>query len=131
MRIIKLDDMTTTTSTTSTTSTINFNIENLAGSTMLRKYLLGYFLEGKTATFNVYYSINGCEIPFLIEIREDYISVTELLLGDRNLMKININNQNKINYEEEDQLAGEYNHLIGLFIEQYLNHLAGVGLFDC
>ena len=93
MRIIKLDNMTTT---TSTTSTINFNIENLAGSTMLRKYLLGYFLEGKTATFNVYYSINGCEIPFLIEIKGDYISVTELLLGDENLMKININNQNKI-----------------------------------
>ena len=127
MRIIKLDNMTTT---TSTTSTINFNIENLAGSTMLRKYLLGYFLEGKTATFNVYYSINGCEIPFLIEIGEDYISVIELLLGDRNLMKININNQNKINYEEEDQLVREYNHVIGLFIEQYLNHLADEGFFD-
>ena len=128
MRIIKLDNMTTT---TSTTSTINFNIENLAGSTMLRKYLLGYFLEGKTATFNVYYSINGCEIPFLIEIREDYISLTELLLEDRNLMKININNQNKINCEEEDQLVGEYNHVIGLFIEQYLNILADEGVFDC
>ena len=128
MRIIKLDNMT---ATSSTTSTINFNIENLAGSTMLRKYLLGYFLEGKTATFNVYYNINGCEIPFLIEIGEDYISLTELLLDDRNLMKININNQNKINYEEEDQLVGEYNHVISLFIEQYLNQLADVGLFDC
>ena len=128
MRIIKLDNMT---ATASTTSTINFNIENLAGSTMLRKYLLGYFLEGKTATFNVYYNINGCEIPFLIEIGEDYISLTELLLDDRNLMKININNQNKINYEEEDQLVGEYNHVISLFIEQYLNQLANVGLFDC
>ena len=128
MRIIKLDNMT---ATASTTSTINFNIENLAGSTMLRKYLLGYFLEGKTATFNVYYNINGCEIPFLIEIGEDYISLTELLLDDRNLMKININNQNKINYEEEDQLVGEYNHVISLFIEQYLNQLADVGLFDC
>lgn len=121
------------TTTTSTTSTINFNIENLAGSTMLRNCLLGYFLEGKTATFNVYYCINDYEIPFLIEIREDYISVTELLpgIGDMDSMRININNQNKINYEGEDQLVREYNHLIGLIIEQYLNHLAEEGLFDC
>lgn len=128
MRIIKLDNMTTT---TSTTSTINFNIENLAGSTMLRKSLLGYFLEGKTAAFNVYYNINGCEIPFLIEIGEDYISLTELLLDDRNLMKININNQYQINSEEEDQLVREYNHVIGLCIEQYLNQLTDMGIFDC
>ena len=127
MRIIKLDNMTTT---TSTTSTINFNIKNLEGSTMLRKYLLGYFLEGKTATFNVYYSINGCEIPFLIEIGENYISVTEMLFYE-NILRINIINREKINCEEEDQLVGEYNHVIGLFIEQYLNQLADMGLFDC
>lgn len=117
--------------TTTSTSTINFDIKNLAGSTMLRKCLLEYFLEGKTATLNVYYGINDLEIPFLIEIGEDYLSVTELLLSDENLMRININNQNKINYEEEDQLVREYNHLIGLSIENYLNYLADEGVFDC
>ena len=117
--------------TTTSTSTINFNIENLAGSTMLRNCLLGYFLEGKTTSFNVYYGINGCEIPFLIEIGEDYISVSELLLNDIDPMRIDINNQKKINYEEEDQLLREYNHLIGLIIEQYLNILADEGVFDC
>ena len=115
---------------TTTTSTINFNIENLAGSTMLRRSLLDYINYGNTSSFNVYYNFNNSEIPFLIEIGEDYISVTELLLGDGNLMKININNQNKINYEEEDQLVREYNHVIGLLIEQYLNRLADEGVFD-
>ena len=119
------------TTTSTNNSAINFDIKNLAGSTMLRKCLLEYFFEGKTVTLNVYYGINDSEIPFLIEIGEDYLSVTELLLSDENLMRININNQKKINYEEEDQLVREYNHLIGLSIEHYLNYLADEGLFDC
>ena len=72
---------------TSTTSAINFNLYDLAGLSMLTKCLEEYFMEGKTSTFNTYYSIGDYEIPFLIKIRKSYISVTEMWDGE-NIMRM-------------------------------------------
>ena len=118
--------MKTTTSTndsvTSLNSTFNFNLENLAGSTMLRRSLLDYIIYGNTSTFNVYYNFNNSEIPFLIEIGEDYISVTEMIYYE-NILRINIINREKINYEEEEQKMIDFRNVIGISIERYLTHL--------
>ena len=112
--------MATTTSTNN--STINFNLENLAGSTMLRRSLLDYINYGNTSTFNVYYNFNNIELPFLIEIGEDYISVTEMLYYE-NILRINIINREKINCEEEEQKMIDFRNMIGISIERYLTHL--------
>lgn len=120
MRILKLDIMTTTTSTNN--SVINFNLENLAGSTMLRKSLLDYIIYGNTSTFNVYYNFNNIELPFLIKIGEDYISVTEMLYYE-NILRINIINREKINCEEEEQKMIDFRNMIGISIERYLTRL--------
>ena len=112
--------MATTTSTNN--STINFNLENLAGSTMLRKSLLDYIIYGNTSTFNVYYNFNNIELPFLIEIGEDYISVTEMLYYE-NILRINIINREKINCEEEEQKMVDFRNMIGISIERYLTSL--------
>ena len=112
--------MATTTSTNN--SAINFNLENLAGSTMLRKSLLDYIIYGNTSTFNVYYNFNNIELPFLIEIGEDYISVTEMLYYE-NILRINIINREKINCEEEEQKMIDFRNMIGISIERYLTHL--------
>ena len=112
--------MATTTSTNN--STINFNLENLAGSTMLRRSLLDYINYGNTSTFNVYYNFNNIELPFLIEIGEDYISVTEMLYYE-NILRINIINREKINCEEEEQKMIDFRNMIGISIERYLTSL--------
>ena len=112
--------MATTTSTNN--SAINFNLENLAGSTMLRKSLLDYIIYGNTSTFNVYYNFNNIELPFLIEIGENYISVTEMLFYE-NILRINIINREKINCEEEEQKMIDFRNMIGISIERYLTHL--------
>ena len=103
-------------------SAINFNLENLAGSTMLRKSLLDYIIYGNTSTFNVYYNFNNIELPFLIEIGEDCISVTEMLYYE-NILRINIINREKINCEEEEQKMIDFRNMIGISIERYLTHL--------
>lgn len=112
--------MATTTSTNDSAS--NFNLENLAGSTMLRKSLLDYIIYGNTSTFNIYYNFNNIELPFLIEIGEDYISVTEMLYYE-NILRINIINREKINCEEEEQKMIDFRNMIGISIERYLTHL--------
>ena len=118
------------TTTSSNNSTINFNLYDLAGLSMMTKCLEEYFMEGKTSTFNTYYSIGDYEIPFLIKIRKYYISVTEMWDGE-NIMRINISGQKKMNRPESLKKTREFSSVIGTSIEQYLNILAEGGLFDC
>ena len=89
---------------------------------MLRKSLLDYIIYGNTSTFNVYYNFNNIELPFLIEIGENYISVTEMLFYE-NILRINIIDREKINCEEEEQKMIDFRNMIGISIEHYLTHL--------
>ena len=121
--------MATTTSTNN--STINFNINgNLVGFPILHRSLLKYFIEGKNATLNTYCHINNMEIPFLVKIRKDYISITNMYSGE-NIIRINISNQDTLNQDEAESRVRDFEDMIGASIEQYLNHLADEGVFDC
>ena len=120
--------MRTTTSTND--STINFNINgNLAGFPMLHRSLLKYFIEGKNATLNTYCHINNMEIPFLVKMRKDYISITNMYSGET-IIKINISYQKTLNQDEAESRARDFENVIGTSIEHYLNYLADEGVFD-
>lgn len=118
-----------TTTSTSTTSAINFNIENLAGRIMLNDHLLRYFMDGEISTLNVYYINNGCEIPFLVKIRKDYISVNGMF-WDEDVMRINIIGQKNMDRPEALKRMREFGELICIALEQYLIDYAECSLFD-
>ena len=124
--------MATTNSTNNLTnnSAINFNIYgNLAGFTALHRSLLKYFIKGENATLNTYCHVNDFEIPFLVKIRKDYISMTNMFSGE-NIIRINISDQKTLNQDEAESRARDFEDMIGASIEQYLNRLAADGVFD-
>ena len=120
--------MATTNSTNN--SAINFNINgNLAGFTVLHGSLLKYFINGENATFNTYCHINDFEIPFLVKMRKDYISMTNMFSGE-NIIRINISDQKTLNQDEAESRVRDFEDMIGASIEHYLNRLADEGVFD-
>ena len=120
--------MATTNSTNN--SAINFNINgNLAGFTVLHRSLLKYFISGEDATLNTYCHVNNLEIPFLVKMRKDYISMTNMFSSE-NIVRINISGQKTLNQDEAESRVSDFEDLIGASIEQYLNHLADEGVFD-
>lgn len=121
--------MRTTTSTND--SAINFNINgNLAGFPVMHISLLKYFIKGENATLNTYCHINNLEIPFLVKMRKDYISMTNMYSGE-NIIKINISGQKTLNQDEAESRVRDFEDMIGASIEHYLNYLADEGVFDC
>lgn len=120
--------MRTTTSTNN--SAIKFNINgNLAGFPVLHTSLLKYFIKRKNATLNTYCHINNMEIPFLVKIRKDYISITNMY-SNENIIRINISNQDALNQDEAKSIVSDFEDMISTSIEQYLNYLADEGVFD-
>ena len=120
--------MATTNSTNN--SAINFNINgNLAGFTALHRSLLKYFIKGENATLNTYCHVNHFEIPFIVKMRKDYISVTNMFSSE-NIVRINISGQKTLNQEEAESRVRDFEDRIGASIEQYLNRLADEGDFD-
>jgi hypothetical protein len=127
------------TTSTSTTSAINFNIENLVGRIMLNDHLLGYFMDGEISTLNVYYINNGCEMPFLVKIRKDYISMTNAW-NNETVIRINMIDQKDMirrvrgekdwleRFEKADSKIKDFKGVIITALEQYLNHLADEGV---
>lgn len=119
------------TTTSSNNSAIKFNINgNLVGFPMLHRSLLKYFIEGKNATLNTYCHINNLEIPFLVKMRKDYISITNMYSGE-NIIKINISYQKTLSQDEAESRARDFENVISTSIEHYLNYLADEGAFDC
>ena len=120
--------MATTNSTNN--SAINFNINgNLVGFPMLHRSLLKYFIEGESTTLNTYCHINDSEIPFLVKMRKDYISMSNMLSSE-NIIRINISGQNTLNQDEAESRVRDFEDMIGASIEHYLNYLADEGVFD-
>ena len=48
-----------------------------------------------------------------------------------NIIRINISNQDTLNQDEAESRVRDFEDMIGASIEQYLNHLADEGVFDC
>lgn len=120
--------MATTNSTNN--SAINFNINgNLAGFPVLHISLLKYFIKGENATLNTYCHINDLEIPFLVKMRKDYISMTNMFSSE-NIIRINTSGQRTLNQDEAESRVRDFEDMIGASIEQYLNRLADEGVFD-
>ena len=124
--------MRTTTSTNDSTnnSAIKFNINgNLVGFPVLHISLLKYFIKGVNATLNTYCHINNLEIAFLVKMRKDYISITNMY-SEENIIKINISYQKALSQDEAESRARDFENVIGTSIEHYLNYLADEGVFD-